>query len=52
MNEEEEEEEELNLQLVSSEAGPSSLGGFGLVDLLFGGHSSFHVNAVSCSQIY
>lgn len=40
----------VNLQLVSSEAGPGSLGGFGLVNLLFSGHGPLHVHAVSCSN--
>lgn len=40
----------VNLQLVGSEAGPSSLGGFWLVDLLLGGHSPLHVNTVSCKK--
>lgn len=36
----------INLQLVGSEAGPSSLGGFWLVNLLLSGHSPLHVNTV------
>lgn len=40
----------VNLQLVSSEAGPGSLGGFWLVNLLFSGHGPLHVHAVSCSN--
>lgn len=40
----------VNLQLVGGEAGPRSLGGFGLVDLLLGGHSSLHVNAAPCNK--
>lgn len=40
----------VNLQLVSSEAGPGSLGGLWLVNLLFGGHGPLHVHAVSCSN--
>lgn len=38
---------EVYLQLVSGEAGPRSLGGFGLVNLLFRGHSPLHINAAS-----
>lgn len=41
---------EVNLQLVCSEAGPRSLGGFRMVNLLLGGHSPLHVHAVSCRK--
>lgn len=40
----------VDLQLVSSEAGPGSLGGFRLVNLLFSGHGPLHVHAGSCSN--
>lgn len=40
----------VNLQLVGSEAGPGSLGGFWLVNLLLSGHGPLHVHAVSCSN--
>lgn len=40
----------VNLQLVGSEAGPGSLRGLWLVNLLFSGHGPLHVHAVSCSN--
>lgn len=40
----------VNLQLVGSEAGPGSLGGLWLVNLLFSGHGPLHVHTVSCSN--
>lgn len=39
-----------NLQLVGSEAGPGSLGGLWLVNLLFGGQGPLHVHAVPCGN--
>lgn len=39
-----------NLQLVSGEAGPGSLGGFGLVDLLLSGNRPFHINTGPCAS--
>lgn len=36
---------DVHLQLVGGEAGPSSLGGFGLIHLLLRGHGPLHVDA-------
>lgn len=41
---------EVNLQLVGSEAGPRSLGGFWLVNLLLRGHGAFHVYTAPCTN--